>query len=462
MAHARVNDITYNLNSETTRLLFSMGLHANPPHQDYNLFRRAGLIGQGSPDSDSSYAITKFDIGRAGSVRFYIRTPKYGEPTVGDNTPLRETGDTRERPSDSVQSVVLHMPGEQIGTEYSNAIVQTPKYRDVMIAIREWWDHMEFEELMTKMAGLRGDNDGYEVFRTTQPAINAADKASKLTSETIKLSPWDRIIEGNPITSPTHLLNSWSAPEDTKDRTDHNYSAVAGWGQGTAGGALFNWIYGLNTWFKERSRARHGFGLEKAMLNLPRELTDFKATEAQPMQWSMMVSTRVALNIMKNDEWQAHQADLIQALGLKQGKTTGYLGKIGNIVLFDNDLCPRFTAGTNRFTRALIFGAQSMVCGYNMHQIPVSYRSIQRQSQRRSGVLRTPYKCYVHPLNRHMDSELVCTANFGSKVVSYPKPGTIAQNVDTSQKMYSPYGPNPTLLDRGRVCVDIFEKAATS
>lgn len=456
MAYARVDDTSYSLNAETTRIIFAAGLHTNPPHQDYNLFRSYGLIGNATPNTDFNTVVGKFPIGQAGSVKYYIRVPKYGEPTVGNKTGLRDNADTRERPSDKVQSVEFNMPGEQVGTEFSNAIVQAPKYKDIMVAIREWWDHFETEELIIKMAGFRGQNDGYEVFTQTQPGLASSDKASALSNIENMPPVFKDIHEVNNYTRPTRLLNSWSMPvtsASSDTSTDHDYSAAATWGAGD----MFKWLYNLGLWLKKRSRKRDGYGISPAQINLPGELTEYKAIESQPQQYVLMMSAETAFTVMKHPEWAQHQQDLIQAYGLKQGKTTGFLGKVNNIVLVDNDLMPRFKAGANWFNRAFLFGSQAMSCGYNMHTIPVKYRPTVKSRKMRTSVLKTPYRCIVAPLNKGKDSELICWANFGSKVVSYPKPGSFDQSVDTSKPMYSPYGDNPTRVDRGRVCIDVME-----
>ena len=423
---------TFNLGSNTELLLFSSQIQSNMKHMSYNMYQAMGLIGNATPGSSFETAIGKFPI-NGGSIRYYIRHPKTGAPRVGSDTQLRDDATTRERPSQQLRSVDFTMPGELIGTDYRNAILHAPIYRDITTAISEWMSSMEFEILMTYSSGGRGNNDGYEVFQETHEGVPLP---SNLPAE------WEGIHAVNPITTPTRTL----AMDQTLDTFGDNidYSAVGSWAnsptQGVAGtNSYINYLTDIRTYLKVVSRVRDGYSLEPAKMMIPPEMREKKSVEMQRDAYVLLISEQLANRIMKRSDWQTLQLELTNYFGLKQGISTGYLGKIQNLVVAANDLITRFTVGANRFTRGIIYGRQSLAMGYYMYKVPIRYKARKELGTKTGGVLSTPFRCWVNGLNKSKNSEILAECNFGVRVVSFDKPGTT------------------TKVDRGLTVVDFRE-----
>ncbi len=437
---AQTLDVTFNLKSPTTQFLLSAGLQANPPHRDFQMFRKWGMIAPVTYDRAFNSPIGYFPMGRAGRRRIYITTPKTGEPTIGDKTPLRHKGDGRQRPYDEIVAADFTMPPEPTGTAYQNAIAHAPIYRDVMRAIREWLDHMEYEHIITVAAGMRGNNKRYEVFTTTQD-----ERTDPLPEAFQNISSY------NAITTPTRHLAEWQTLDNFLDNDAVGYTST------TRVGGFIDKLADLRTYLDTRSRIEDGYGITPATLRIPAEMTEKKATEMQMDQYVLMISSERANAIVKTEEWKDHQGDLIQAYGLKQGITTGFLGKFHNIVLTSSTLMPTFSVGDDEFCRGLIFGEQAMAVGHLMYSVPVRYKARKEIGTQRSMNLRTPYRCWIKDRNEGKEAVIYCEAGYGVKRLSFQKPGVAGGTYGTDPAR--PFGGTdsspPTRVDRGFVAFDL-------
>lgn len=441
---SQIGNIFFNLNSPISRVTFSAALGANPPHKDFNLYQQLGLIQPADPNGNFTAAIGTFELKSTAKHTIYISTPKRGEPAIGDKTPLRQKGDERPRPYDTVASVDFTTPAEPTGTNFQNAIAQAPVYIDIMDRLREYLQNFDFEEITTHASGLRGISDQYEVFVTQQTTgrdVSTLPDAFKKISETNSIS--------NPI---RHLLGWQSVNQFGNTINDASY---------TGSTTVPNWIDFLadvRHYLNSRSRAVDGIGLKPAMVNLPSELSDKKAVDRQMNQYTMLVSDTIGNQIVKTSAWKEHQGDLIQAYGLKQGITTGLLGMFHNIVLVSSPLMPRFNFGGSNYSRAMIFGQQAMAVANYRYNIPIRYRARKEGGMMRSANLKSNFQCWMKERNEGKEAVLYCEGNRGIKKIVFQKPvWAKGASGNASSDPKNPFGTNPQKIEAGLVNIDLKE-----
>lgn len=384
-------------------------LQSMPPRHEHNPLHGLGLIGPFDVGPGSHGAILRYEKEGHTPHVVTIGLPKTGEPKVGTGVHPTDESDQRAIKA-TVEHTMITMPGESFtGLDLSR--------------LREWWDNFECEELLTRMTGFRG-NDHYVVFRKTQGDVQATAKASSLSDTGDWPEIWKRMHSVNPITRPTWLLNGWSKPGEQTEN-DHDFTAVAKW----SGDMPFEWLYEFHGWLRGTCRSRNGYRLYPAMLYHSPEKPEDLISNTDTLCFVMLVSNEIAHQIRMDSRFFLHK-EVLQNMVSDQSFKNRFLCKVGNLLIAESDRMPKFNAGPNRFSRALVFGARSMVCGYFFEK---QYKQIAGYPDMPHP---TVFDCWT---SREMQGMLGCRASYGSKVLSITDPTT------------------KEITDCGRVAVDLQE-----
>lgn len=363
------------------------------PRQGCNKLRSLGLYWPEEADRGFHGAIKRYVSDSASHHEYPIRLPQTGEIWVGNGPP------PKNHSRKTLLDKVLHTKISTLDEPIDDLDLQ---------GLLQWWADFEYEDHLTRMAGLRG-NDNYIVFEEPQKDIKNDDPARDLSIASEFPKELQQLHEINPITKPTRLLNGWSPPE-TKSDMDHNFENATKW----TGGEPIEWLKALYRWLRDSSDARDGYRMRPARLNLSPEESGPLSNHFGPKCYVMLVSHEIAEQIRMDPNIGAHKGRFVRAAN--QSFMDQFICKVENILIAVGDRMPRFKAGSKQFCRALVFGERSLVCGYSLEG---------KYKKSEAGELSVPtvFDCW------NCNDSLGCRTSYGSKAVCVPRPGHEA-NVD--------------------------------
>lgn len=388
----------------------ALALQLLPPNANCNPLHSLRLIRRKSDDHTFHGAIRRYETQRTKKQDEQEQPTEYsfcfpaagGERKGGDQT--HGVGSKPKTNSDKV----LHS--------------KTPKkympFNELDLSkLQEWRDNFEYEEILTKMAGLRG-NDCYKVIGLEQSNIEATDLASTLSDVDHWPDELKKIFDRNSISKPTRLLNGWE-PLEQQQNMNHNFAAVADVFRIDP----FKWLYSLDSWLENQTVFCDVYRVRPASIEVSQNTNDPNARHKVTCKYVMLVSEEIAEQIKRSTEYRTHQ----QALRLEiDPSRTRYLCRVGNLLIAESDRMPKFEAGSNQFCRALVFGERSMVSGYCLEQKYEWYERINLPNK-------TVFTCWS--CNDHLG----CSASYGSKVLQ-------VKDEETGKP-----------VDCGRVAIDMLE-----
>lgn len=215
-----INDIAAD---KVTNPLYSLGLIQNGEYAQYGDISAIRLYQSSQP--------SKLSTGRFPEIK--------GEPTVENNSSRGKTTVSQNLLGDNMLSFSTFWMPEIKMTEHEARSLN----QEILVqSVRNYWSNLEFEVMITAMAGLRGCVN-YDVFEVVQSDIEDTGKASTLSKIENLPDVWKKIHASNPISKPTRLLNGWTNPQKTP--SDFNYNNVfVAWQPRN----IFEWLIVFERW----------------------------------------------------------------------------------------------------------------------------------------------------------------------------------------------------------------------
>lgn len=405
---------------------YSTGVNAAPKHAASILLYALGLIRDEIMDWGFLSAVLRVRLLQDGNCSFTFPRQKEGTPFLGEVPPNGSEDSVGSLFVEELVPDTVIMPKERFEPKITNYTDKTLLHFNRM---RHWWDNFEFEDLVTKMAGLRGSSE-YTVLREKQADIDETDMASSLSRVENLPDYWKKLGERSSLHKPTWLLNGWTRPLGTP--SDYDFCHADEWGRGNP----FEWLYEFNLWLAARRRVVSGMSFLTPATLAPlnnAEGRDLFAFKKQPTCFVMLVSTAQAWLLRSHGSYWRHREEMFDLLGHK-AEEAGCVCKVGDVLIASTPRIPSFVAGKRRFSRAIMFAARSMVIGYHFEELSHTWKSPGKDAQR--IVRESPYLCR---LGNDRDNAVHCEAKYCSAVLRENLEGETANH------------------DVGRVAVDLLE-----
>ena len=416
----------HSLNTPVSRLLFAALLDKNRPARDDNFFRVAGLTSLFEPGSANFE--TPLGISRTSA------------PEVLDLKSLFHHG------TDRFDLKVVNSPNMDLHTTSHEAKVSTERIEKLGLEIRNWWDCLEAEVIMTHLAAMRGDNDRYQILTDLQNPFSlkkigkTPDQIDFLKNLPAGLAQYvrtDNLVKPHP----RRHVASWQSKDQMFSDAAISYDVTTAFADVHKGQGLLELFKDLYDYMRQGNNKRDDFYCKSAMIEIKEEQNEGK-NFSEDECYVMLVSPEIGEIIKQDSKWQSCQEGHTSNPRYQQLISRGYIGLCCNIWVLEHPKVPRFTVDLKgksaRFTRAVILGKEAVAAGYSDNEIPVKYKNAKTDKQGKVTI-KTPFMTHFSDPAYGTNIEMLTQASFGAKVLTYEDPN--------SQEKY----------DRSRVIFDIRE-----